>query len=109
MMHRKILHYLHEGRIEKSVPQDHRLSSLGKPHDAKRRSSGRTFLSYPHTHDRFLYYSLVDNFLFQIFSNGGDGNMGYQIYNIKPSDTNMNMLTYAKVSHFNLKTIYCQQ
>ena len=29
--------------------------SLGKPRDAKRRSSGRIFLSYPHTHDRFLY------------------------------------------------------
>ena len=24
--------------------------------DVKRRSSGRIFLSYPHTHDRFLYY-----------------------------------------------------
>ena len=44
-----------EGRMEKSVPRDHRLSSLGKPRDAKRRSSGRIF--YPHTHDRFLYSS----------------------------------------------------
>ena len=44
-----------EGRIEKSVLRDHRLSSLGKPRDAKRRSSGRIFLSYPHTHDRFLF------------------------------------------------------
>ena len=44
-----------EGRIEKSVPLDHRLSSLGKPRDTKRRSPGRIFLSYPHMHDRFLY------------------------------------------------------
>ena len=51
----KEIHYSCEGRIEKSVPQDHRLSSLGKPRDAKRQSSGRIFLSYPPTHDRFLY------------------------------------------------------
>ena len=54
---RKIIHYLCEGRIEKSVPWDHRLSSLGKPRDAKRRSSGRIFLSYPHIHDRLLYFA----------------------------------------------------
>ena len=54
---RKRIHYLCEGRIEKSVPQDHRLSSLGKPRDAKQQSSGWMFLSYPHTHDRFLYSS----------------------------------------------------
>ena len=47
----------YEGRIEKSVPRDHCLTSLGKPRDAKRRSSGRIFLPYPHTHGRFLYYS----------------------------------------------------
>ena len=41
--------------IEKSVPRDHHLSSLGKPLDAKRRSSGQILLSYPHTHDRYLY------------------------------------------------------
>ena len=29
--------------------------SLGKPRDAKRRSSERIFLSYPHTHHRLLY------------------------------------------------------
>ena len=52
---RKILYYSCEGRREKSVPRDNRLSSLGKPSDAKRWSSGRIFLSYPHTHDRFLY------------------------------------------------------
>ena len=51
---RKRIHYSCEGRIEKSVPRDHRLSSLGKPRDAKRWSSGRIFLSFPHTHDRFL-------------------------------------------------------
>ena len=43
-----------EGRIEKSIPRDHCLSSLGKPHDAKRRSMGRIFLSYPQTHDIIL-------------------------------------------------------
>ena len=32
-----------EGKIEKSVPLDHSLSSLGKPRDAKGRSSGRYF------------------------------------------------------------------
>ena len=43
---RKRIHYSNEGRIEKSVPQDHPLSSLGKPRDGKRRSSGRIFLSH---------------------------------------------------------------
>ena len=52
---RKRIHYSCEGRIENSVPRDHRLSSLGKPRDAKQWSSGRIFLSYPHTHDRSLY------------------------------------------------------
>ena len=32
---RKIIHYLCEGGIEKSDPRDHRLTSLGKSHDAK--------------------------------------------------------------------------
>ena len=40
--------------MEISVPRDHHLSSLGKPRDAKRWSSGRIFLSDPHTHDDFL-------------------------------------------------------
>ena len=31
------------------------MSSLGKPRDAKRQSSGRIFLSNLHTHDRFFY------------------------------------------------------
>ena len=56
---RKWIHYLCEGKIEKSVPQDHRSSSLSKPRDAKQRSSGQIFLSYPHTHDRFLYSRVV--------------------------------------------------
>ena len=51
---RKRIHYLCEGRIEKSIPQDHHLASLGKPCDAKRRSSGRIFISHPYTHDGFL-------------------------------------------------------
>ena len=44
--------------LEKSIPQVHHLSSLGKPSDAKRRSMGWIFLLYPHTHDRFLYCTL---------------------------------------------------
>ena len=32
----KKVHYLYEGGIEKSIPLDHRLSSLGKPRDANR-------------------------------------------------------------------------
>ena len=54
---RKRIHYLCEGRIEKSVPRDHRLSSLGKARDAKRWPLGQIFLFYPHTHGRFLYYT----------------------------------------------------
>ena len=46
------------GWDRKIRPSDHRLSSLCKPRDAERRSSGRIFLSYPHTHDRFLYGEL---------------------------------------------------
>ena len=49
------IHYSCEDGIEKSVPRDHRLSLLGKLRDANRWSSGRIFLSQPHTHDRFLY------------------------------------------------------
>ena len=51
----KRIHYSCEGRIEKAVPGDHRLSSLGKPCDTKWRSSGQIFLYNPHTHDGFLY------------------------------------------------------
>ena len=42
------------GRIEKYVPRDHNLSKFGKPRDAKRRSSGRIFLSYTNTLDGLL-------------------------------------------------------
>ena len=52
---KKSIHYSCEGRIEKSVPRDRRLSSQDKLRDAKRGSSRQIFLSYPHTHDRFLY------------------------------------------------------
>ena len=31
----KVIHYLCVGEIGKSIPRDHRLSSLGKPRDAK--------------------------------------------------------------------------
>ena len=48
-----------ESRIQKSVPQDHCLSSCGKPSDAKRWSSGRIFLSYPHTPIQWTYASLL--------------------------------------------------
>ena len=41
---------------KKSIPRDHRLSSLSKTRDTKRLSLGRIFLSYPHAHDRFLNY-----------------------------------------------------
>ena len=51
---RKRIHYSCEGGIEKSVPGDHILSSLSKPGDANRWSSGRIFQS--HTHDGFLYH-----------------------------------------------------
>ena len=54
MVDKKIIHYSCEGRIEKSVTRDHRLSSLSKPRDAKRQSWGWFFLSYPHTHDCYL-------------------------------------------------------
>ena len=56
----KKIYYLRGGRIDKSVPRDNRLSPLGKPRDAKRRSSGRIFLSYPYTHDRYLKSLLLD-------------------------------------------------
>ena len=51
---RRIIHYSCEDRIEKSILWDHRLSSLSKPGDVKRWSSGWIFLSYHHTHDGFL-------------------------------------------------------
>ena len=51
---RKRIHYLYEDGIEKAVPHDHRLSSLGKPCDAKQWSLGKIFLSHPHNQDQFL-------------------------------------------------------
>ena len=49
------IYYECEGGIEQSVPRDNSLSSLGKPRDAKRRSSGQIFLSNPHTNNGFLF------------------------------------------------------
>ena len=43
---RKRIYYSYENGIEKSVPRDHHLSSLGKPRDANRWSSGQIFLSH---------------------------------------------------------------
>ena len=54
-LRKKRILYSCDVRIEKSVPWDYSLSSLGKPRDAKRRSSGQIFLSYPQTIDGFLY------------------------------------------------------
>ena len=48
---RKRIHALCADGIEKFVPHDHRLSSLGKPRDANRWSWGRIFQSHSHIHD----------------------------------------------------------
>ena len=56
MVRKKIIHYLCQDGIEKSVPPDNQLSSLGKPRDANRWSSGRILLLHPQTHEIFLYY-----------------------------------------------------
>ena len=42
------------GWDRKNHPRDPRLSSLGKPREIKRCSSGQVFLSYPHTYDGLL-------------------------------------------------------
>ena len=39
-------YYSREGRIEKSIPCEHSLSSHGKPRDAKPRSSGQIIRIY---------------------------------------------------------------
>ena len=52
---RKRIHYLCGCGIEKSVPRDHCLSSLGKSRDCKRQSSRWIFLSHPHTHDGYIW------------------------------------------------------
>ena len=46
----KYIHYLCEDGIEKSVPQDHRLSSLDKPRDSKHNPRDGPSYSYPHIH-----------------------------------------------------------
>ena len=51
---RKRIYHGCKGQIEKSVSRDHSLTSLGKPRDARQLPSRRTFISTPHTHDRFL-------------------------------------------------------
>ena len=56
--HEKGINYSCESRIEKSVPRDHLLSSLGKPRDAKRWSSGRIFF-YPILTLMIDYYIIV--------------------------------------------------
>ena len=71
MVSKKIIHCSYEGRIEKSVPRDHRLSSLGKPRDAKRRSSGGFF--YPTLTLMMDYYSLRPN---QVHHNGSSDIQG---------------------------------
>ena len=45
---KKATHHFCEDVIEKSVPQDHRLSSIGKPHDAN-----------GNPRDRFFYLTLL--------------------------------------------------
>ena len=50
---RKRIHYSCEGEMEKSVPRDHRLPSLGKPPDANRWSSGQVF-SIPPSHSWWI-------------------------------------------------------
>ena len=47
-----------EDGIEKSVPHDHYLSSLGKLLDDNMLSSGRIFLFHSHTHDEFIWSSM---------------------------------------------------
>ena len=53
---KKKFHYSCEGGIEKSVPQDHSLSLLCKPCDAKRWFLGKIILSNSQTHDGFLKF-----------------------------------------------------
>ena len=46
--------YIEKSEYDQEIPQ-----SLSKPCDAKQPSSGCFFLSYPLTHDRFLYYHVL--------------------------------------------------
>ena len=45
-MQEKRIYHECEGQIEKSVPRDHSLTSLGKPCDARQSPSGQIFLPY---------------------------------------------------------------
>ena len=54
----KIIRIYHEceDRIEKSVPEDHRLASRGLPNDDKTViPRDGFFLSYPHTNNKFFF------------------------------------------------------
>ena len=64
MVSKKIIHYLCEDGIEKSVPCGHRLSSLRNPSDAKRVILFYSFLtliidSYNHKMANYLISTLV--------------------------------------------------
>ena len=53
MVSKKSIYHNCEGGIEKSVPCDHQLSSLGKPHDYHSVILGTDFF-LSHTHDGYL-------------------------------------------------------
>ena len=55
MLAKTKMFFLCEGGIGKSVPQDHHLSSLGRPPDDKWSSLEQILLSHLHTRDGFLY------------------------------------------------------
>ena len=48
-------------------PLNHCLQLLGKPRDAKRWTSGRAFLSHPHTHNIFLYLHIMYGLFKHVF------------------------------------------
>ena len=77
------------GWIEKFIPRDLRLSSLGKPRDANRRSSGWIFLSHPHTYVGF-YSNCILNLLMSV-------NTGLDVFTSNMAnvlETNRNMMPY---------------
>ena len=51
---------------KKAIIRDHLLLSLGKPHHAKWYFSREIFLSYPHTHNGFLYIIRIMFFTFLV-------------------------------------------
>ena len=55
------IHHECEGRIEKSVPRDHRLSSLSMTNDDP---EGQIFLSYPHTTNGFFFLLTIKYCIF---------------------------------------------